>query len=342
MQTFALFPGQGSQHVGMGKDLFDNFKIAKETFEEASDATHVNLKKLCFEGPESDLTLTENTQPCLLTTSVAAFRVAATELGYKPKLVAGHSLGEYSALVAVGSLPLGTAAAWVKERGRAMQVAVPAGEGSMAAIMGMDDALISKLCEVATKNAKAKRQAGAHADISVEAVVDPANFNAPGQVVIAGSRDALDEAIALVKAGGDFAGTKAIPLQVSAPFHCRLMAPARSRMAELFTAAQEHERPKMPLAPYVPNRTGRITQEPGVVFELLVEQVDNPVLWRHSVTTILETGLAHAVEFGPGKVLVGLTKRIAQPLGKTCGLSNVSDSATIKTLETLIKGASTQ
>ena len=147
----ALFPGQGSQFVGMGKDLVQNFKIAAEAFEEASEAVKKDLKKLCFDGPESDLVLTENTQPCLLVTSVAAFRVARAELGFQPAAVAGHSLGEYSALVAAGSLPLATAAYWVSERGRAMQIAVPAGEGTMAAIMGLDDALVGRLCEVANR-----------------------------------------------------------------------------------------------------------------------------------------------------------------------------------------------
>lgn len=338
--VFAVFPGQGSQHVGMGKDLYDNFSIAREVFEEASDAIRIDLKKLCFDGSESDLTLTENTQPCLLTASVAAFRVAEKEFNFIPGAVAGHSLGEYSALVATGSLSLPVATRWVRERGAAMQRAVPAGEGTMAAILGLEDSKVEELCRQATENAKAKRAEGAHSTLSVEAVVEPANFNAPGQVVIAGSTDAVQEAIALIKSGGNFAGGKAIPLQVSAPFHCRLMAPARNRMAELFAQATDAEKPKLPICPYVPNRTARLSQEPGIVFELLIEQVDHPVLWKHSVTTLLDSQFTTAIEFGPGKVLTGLIKRIGSQVGKSCQLLSVSDSTTLKSIEPLLKTVS--
>ncbi len=337
-QIFALFPGQGSQHVGMAKDLHENFKIVREAFEEASDAISKDLRKLCFEGPDSDLVLTENTQPSLLVSSVAAFRVAESEYGFKPSAVAGHSLGEYSALVAAGALPLATATRWVRERGKAMQIAVPAGQGTMAAIMGMEDAQIGLLCERATASAKAKRSAGEFSELTVEAVVEPANFNSPGQVVVAGSTDAVGEAVALIKAGGDFAGGKAIPLSVSAPFHCKLMAPARSRMAELFSQARPEEKPKALLAPYVPNRTARMTRETGLVFELLVEQVDHPVLWKQSIMGVLESGTSTFVEFGPGKVLTGLVKRISQPMGKTVQLHQMSDAAQLKALEPLLKG----
>jgi [acyl-carrier-protein] S-malonyltransferase len=333
----ALFPGQGSQHVGMAKDLLENFKIAREVFEEASDAARLNIKYLCLEGPEADLTLTENTQPCLLTASVAAFRVAQAELGFKPSVVAGHSLGEYSALVAAGALPLGTAANWVRERGRAMQKAVPAGQGTMAAVLGMEDSQISKLCEAATANAKAKRSQGENADLTVDAIVEAANFNAPGQIVIAGSTDAVAEAVALIKAGGDFAGGKAIPLSVSAPFHCKLMRGARDKMAEIFS--QSSIKAKAPICGYVPNRTARLTQEAGVVFELLVEQVDHPVLWKQSMTSLLEQDYLAYAEFGPGKVLSGLMKRIGQPVGKTAATSNISDAATLKLFDAALKAA---
>lgn len=337
VKSVALFPGQGSQHVGMGKDLVQNFRLAAEIFEEASDAVSVDLKKLCFDGPESDLTLTENTQPCLLTASVAAFRVASRELGYLPAAVAGHSLGEYSALVAAEALPLATAVRWVRERGRAMQAAVPAGQGTMAAILGVDDSIIGKLCEAATASAKAKRSAGENPDVTVECIVEPANFNAPGQIVIAGSVDAVGEAVALIKAGGDFAGGKAIPLSVSAPFHCRLMGRARDRMAELFSQAGSADKARAPACPYVPNRTARLTAEPGVVFELLVEQVDHPVLWKQTVTGLLESGYSNFVEFGPGKVLSGLNKRIAQAAGKPANSFQMADAATLKALETALK-----
>ena len=233
-QILAMFSGQGSQQVGMGKDLCSNFKMARDIFEEASDAIGLNLKKLCFEGPESDLTLTQNTQPSLLTVSVASFRIAQTETGFIPTVAAGHSLGEYSALVATGAISLATAARWVRARGLAMQKAVPAGQGTMAAVLNLDDGQIDGLCKAATESAKAKRATGETSEMVVEAVVEPANFNAPGQTVIAGSTDAVNEAITLIKAGGDFAGGKAIPLTVSAPFHCRLMKPAREKWRIFF------------------------------------------------------------------------------------------------------------
>jgi [acyl-carrier-protein] S-malonyltransferase len=326
----------------MAKELCENFRTANEVFEEASDAIHLDVMKLCFEGPESELVLTENTQPALLVSSVAAFRVASKDLGFLPDAVAGHSLGEYSALVAAGSLPLATATQWVRERGRAMQSAVPAGQGTMAALLqpwgAEEDSKVRELCRRATEAASAKRAKGENPNnLTVEAIVEPANFNAPGQIVIAGSADAVAEALALAKAGGDFAGAKAIPLSVSAPFHCRLMKPARDRMGELFSRAPA---PKRPNCPYIPNRTARLTSETGVIYELLVEQVDHPVLWKQSMTSLLEDGFDTAIEFGPGKVLTGLMKRISQPLGKTVALHQVSETAHVNALEEILKGKS--
>lgn len=335
----ALFPGQGSQHVGMAKDLVQSFRVAAEVFEEASDAIHMDLKKLCFDGPESDLTLTQNTQPSLLAASVAAFRVAALELGFAPALVAGHSLGEYSALVAAEALDLSTAVQWVRIRGQAMQEAVPPGQGTMAAILGLEDDRVERLCLLSTSTAQSKREKGEYADVTVDCAAEPANFNAPGQVVIAGSTDAIQEALALVKAGGDFAGAKAIPLSVSAPFHCRLMTKARDRMAEVFSKASPAQKPRTPVCPYIPNRTARSTREAGVILELLVEQVDHPVLWKQSIAGLLEDGFQQAVEFGPGKVLSGLNKRISQGIGKQpLNSYSVSDSASLKAFETVLKG----
>ncbi len=331
-QPVAFFPGQGSQHVGMAKELHENFKLVRELFEEASDAISVDLKRLCFDGPETDLVLTENTQPALLVSSVAAFRVAESEKGFKPSAVAGHSLGEYSALVAAGAFPLASATRWVRERGKAMQIAVPAGQGGMAALMGLEDEVIEALCSAAVEIAKAKRRDGATPDITVECALSAANYNAPGQTVVAGSADAVTEAVALVKAGDRFKG-KAIPLAVSAPFHCSLMAPARERMAELFSQAKPNEKPSALRFPYVPNRTAKLTAEPSVVFELLVEQVDHPVLWRQSVATLIERNYGPAVEFGPGKVLQGLVKRIATSFpSKTFIASGVSDARTLAAL----------
>ena len=334
--VFAVFPGQGSQHVGMGKDLYQNFAIVRETFEEASDAIRIDLKKLCFDGPDSDLILTENTQPCLLVSSVAAYRAAEKEIPFIPAAVAGHSLGEYSALVAIGCLDLATATRWVRERGLAMQKAVPAGEGTMAAILGLEDEKVKQLCLAATESALAKLSTPT-ASSNTLTIVEPANFNAPGQVVIAGSTAAVQEAIQILKTGSEFSGGKAIPLQVSAPFHCKLMSPARQRMAELFSQAKGHELAKPLKCAYLPNRTARFSKEPHLVFELLVEQVDHPVLWKQSIETLLDAQMSAAIEFGPGKVLSGLIKRISSSVGKTCSLTSVNDSASMKALEGFIK-----
>ena len=334
-QIFAVFPGQGSQHVGMAKDFFQNYEVARNVFEEASDAVKIDLKKLCFDSTEKELTLTENTQPCLLVASVAAYRVAYQEFRLVPNAVAGHSLGEYSALVAAGSLDLATAAYWVRERGLAMQKAVPAGEGSMAAILGLEDSAVESLCLAATQLAVEKRSTR-EIEISVPPLLECANFNAPSQVVISGSIDAIEEAIQLVKTDSRWSAGKAIPLQVSAPFHCKLMAPARARMAELFMRANHAQKPKRPICPYVPNRTARLTQEAGTVFEFLVEQVDHSVLWKQSVSTLLEQSYSVAVEFGPGKVLSGLIKRIAGSLSKQCVLTSIGDTASMKSLEAVL------
>lgn len=327
--VIALFPGQGSQHVGMGKSLYENFSVAREAFEEASDAVKLNLKKLCFDGPDADLTLTENTQPCLLTVSVAAFRAAQKETGLKPTLVAGHSLGEYSALVAAGALRLDVAARWVRERGAAMQRAVPVGQGTMAAVMGLSDEAVDQLCARATEDARSKRSSRTGEDLIVDAIVQPANYNSPGQTVIAGSVDAVEEALSLIKSGA-FPGGKAIALSVSAPFHCRLMEPARTRMAEIFHAASATDRPKSPDVPYLPNRTARISREPGIILDLLVEQIDHPVLWKQSILTALGSGVTSGYEFGPGKVLQGLAKRIAKDTQKELPVLSVGDAESLK------------
>ncbi len=331
---FAVFPGQGSQQVGMAKDLYTQFAVAREAFEEASDAISVDLKKLCFDGPESDLTLTENTQPCLLTASVAAFRVAQKELDFKPAAVAGHSLGEYSALVAIDCLQLSAAVQWVRERGLAMQKAVPAGDGGMAAILGLEDSLVEALCARAVE--QAERTRSAENLQTPKAIAEPANFNAPGQVVIAGSTDAIGEAIQLIKSGGEFAGGKAIPLAVSAPFHCQMMRPAREKMAEIFSNLHLTQRPRPLVLPYVPNRTGRLNLAPELVLDFLVEQVDHPVLWKQSIQHLLGAHYHAAVEFGPGKVLSGLIKRIAATEGRPCSLTSVGDSKSVQSLEAFV------
>lgn len=317
----ALFPGQGSQHIGMAKDLYDQFPIVRALFEEASDAIHLSLKKLCFDGSESELTLTENTQPALLTVSIAAFRVFEQELapahpGFQFQAAAGHSLGEYSALVASGALPFAQAIRFVRARGQAMQEAVPAGVGSMAAILGLDDEQITALCT------RAAQESGE--------TCEAANFNSPGQVVIAGTVDGIARAVTLLKENPTWSGGRAIPLSVSAPFHCSLMRPARERMARLFGDAPA---PSTPRFAYYPNRTARPTQEPTVIYELLIDQIDHAVLWRQSVTQMMERGITRGIEFGPGKVLAGLTKRIEKATGKPLAMYGLSDSASLVQLQ---------
>jgi len=325
MRAF-LFPGQGSQKVGMDAGL------ARRRFEEADDALGFKLSKIIAEGPDAELVRTQHTQPAILTVSIA-YADMLKERGVTAEVAAGHSLGEYSALVAAGAFPFASAIRWVRERGRAMQVAVPPGEGGMAAILGVDDDTIDRLCKAAALTAKEKRVAGTTS--TVDCVLSPANFNAPGQTVIAGSADAVAEAVALLKAGTAFSG-KAIPLAVSAPFHCALMAPARAKMAELFAQAGAAEKPAALRVPYVPNRTAKLTQEPSVVFELLVEQVDHPVQWRQSVSMLIERGFERAIEFGPGKVLAGLAKRISSAEGKAFACTGVSDAKTLNELATYV------
>ena len=209
-----LFPGQGSQHAGMGKDLAENFPVARQVFEEANDALGVDLASLCFNGPEEDLKLTANTQPAILTTSIAALRVLETETGIAPNYAAGHSLGEYSALVCAGALNFADAVRIVRQRGTFMQEAVPVGTGAMAAILGLDQETLERVCQ----------------DAAQGQVVSPANFNSAGQVVIAGNTEAVDRAMSLAKENG---AKRALPLPVSAPFHCSLMIPAGERLADV-------------------------------------------------------------------------------------------------------------
>jgi [acyl-carrier-protein] S-malonyltransferase len=339
--VLALFPGQGSQYVGMGKSLYENFSSVRNLFEEGSDTLHLNLKKLCFEGPESDLTLTENTQPCLLTVSVAAFQVAESELRFQPDCVAGHSLGEYSALVAAGSLPFAAAIRWVRERGLAMQRAVPVGAGSMAAILGLEDEAVTALCQKATVTARQFRiehPESPESALQVPALVEPANYNSPGQVVIAGSTDALQAAAQCLSQDPTFQGGKFIPLPVSAPFHSALMAPARTRMAQLFTTSGPEAHPRVPRFPYVPNRTARAHRVPEAIFDLLIEQMDHPVLWKQGMSGLLEQSEVRtqgllAVEFGAGKVLSGLLKRIAAPFKIKPELHSFAEKEHLKALE---------
>jgi [acyl-carrier-protein] S-malonyltransferase len=315
-QVAWLFPGQGSQAVGMGKDLLEASPAAREVFARADAALGEPLSKLILEGPEDQLTLTANAQPALVTMSTAV--LAALRERYPalqaPRFAAGHSLGEYSALVAAGALSLEDAVRVVRARGLAMQGAVPPGEGAMAAIMGVDASRLEAICrEVGEEN---------DAEGAPYGVVSCANFNAPGQIVIAGSAKAVARVSEL--AGAEKG--KAIPLKVSAPFHCALMAPAATALKAALDKVDVQ-----PLAfPVVANVDARPNTEPGRVKDLLVRQVDGAVRWEQAVRLMHMEGITHAIEIGPGKVLAGLGKRIAKELkilsvGDVASLGNVTE-----------------
>ncbi|HVU06008.1 MAG TPA: ACP S-malonyltransferase [Polyangiaceae bacterium] len=299
MKLAWLFPGQGTQAVGMGKALAESSPAARRMFERADAALGESLSKLCFEGPESELTLTANTQPAILTTSIAvleALREAFPNLP-DPAFAAGHSLGEYSALVAAGALEFEDAVRLVRLRGAAMQAAVPEGEGAMAAIIGGDEAAVRSLCDEARGSD----------------VLSPANFNAPGQIVIAGHATAVARARELASGRK----LKAIPLNVSAPFHSALMAPAARKVEVALQSVKVH-----PLRfPVVTNVEARPNQEAMLVPSLLVRQIDGAVLWDQSVRFLASEGVVRALEIGPGKVLAGLVKKIE----KSIAVESISD-----------------
>ncbi len=302
-KTAFLFPGQGSQYAGMGKDLAENFPIARHTFEEADEALGFKLSTLCFDGPEEDLKLTFNTQPAILTASIAALRVVQQETGLQADCVAGHSLGEYSALVCSGALTLADAAKTVRSRGTFMQEAVPVGVGAMAAMLSIEADELAAICAEAAQGE----------------VVAPANFNSPGQIVIAGHATAVNRTIELAKAKGF---RKAMLLPVSAPFHCALMQPAADRLKEVLDCVLVH-----PLSlPVVTNVEAVANQDAARVRELLVAQVCAPVKWEQSVHAMINQGVTRFVEIGPGKVLTGLVKRI----NKEMSLVNIEDTAGVK------------
>ncbi len=285
-----VFPGQGSQAVGMGKDLAEAFPEARAVFEEVDDALSRHLSAIIFEGPAETLTLTENAQPALMAVSMAVTRVlekGGLRIAENGILVAGHSLGEYSALTAADALTLGDAARLLSVRGQAMQQAVPVGEGAMAALLGLD---LDAAQEVAAEAAEGQ-------------VCTAANDNAPGQVVVSGHKAAVERAVVLAKAKG---AKRGMLLPVSAPFHCALMAPAAERMAEAL--ADVAIRP--PVVPLVANVTADLVTDPEVIRRLLVEQVTGAVRWRESVLKMAEQGVSELVELGAGKVLSGLAKRI--------------------------------
>jgi len=286
-----VFPGQGSQYVGMGKSLYDGFDVAKETFMEAEEASGLPLRQLCFSGPEAELKLTEHTQPAILTVSIAALRVLETQASVHPLCVAGHSLGEYSALVSVGALSFADAVKIVRERGRLMQRAVPEGQGLMAVVLGLDASQVAKICERASEGE----------------VVAPANFNGGGQIVISGSRAAVLRAITLAR---ELGAKRVLDLPVSAPFHCPLMAPAAEGLKTALAAIEV-----LPFAVGVVTNVEAVPNlESARVKPLLVEQAVSPVRWEESVKQMELLGCRRVIEIGPGKVLSGLTKRIAPDL----------------------------
>ena len=304
MSIAFIFPGQGAQTPGMGRELSEKFEAARAVFEEADDALGFALSALCFGGPAEDLQLTENTQPAILTVSVAALRAAEAEGLPRPSFVAGHSLGEYSALVAAGALSLSDAVRTVRRRGQYMQEAVPVGAGAMAAILGADIETVEAACSEAREG---------------DEVCAPANINSPGQIVIAGSASAVERAIPILKAKG---AKRAIPLKVSAPFHCALMLPAQERLAADLSALDFKDLN----VPLVTNVDAALIRTGAEARASLIRQVSSPVRWRESVELLSREGVGTFVELGPGKVLGGLVRQIApQARG-----SNVEDAARIE------------
>jgi [acyl-carrier-protein] S-malonyltransferase len=304
-KTSFIFPGQGSQYPGMGRELAENFKIAAETFSEADDALGFGLTRICFQGSEDDLKLTANTQPAILTVSIAALRVILAETSLNAAYLAGHSLGEYSANVAAGVMSFADAVRTVRARGRFMQEAVPVGVGTMAAIIGVEPDILAEICREASQGE----------------VVEPANFNSPGQIVIAGHTGAVCRATEIAKERGF---RKVMLLPVSAPFHCSLMHQAGERLAEVL----EGIKLSPPAIPVVTNVEAMPNVDKERVKELLVRQVSAPVLWEASISRMIGDGVGRFVEVGPGKVLSGLVRRIS----KTVVSSNVEDLKSLQAI----------
>lgn len=305
-----VFPGQGSQYVGMGKDLFDNIPDARKIFETADSKLGVKLSEICFNGPEETLKLTINTQPAILTTSIAVLKQLEKE-GLKPDYVAGHSLGEYTALVAAGALSFEDAVWLVRQRGAYMQEAVPPGEGTMAAVIGLDEERVKALCSEA----------------SSEGVVEPANYNSPGQIVIAGAAAGITKAISLAK---DFGAKRAIQLPVSGPFHSSLLQPASEKLQK----ALQQITIKDAEIPVLANYTARIEMNSADIEKNLINQVSGAVLWQQSIEEMIELGVETFVEIGPGKVLSGLIKKI----DKSVEIFNIENIDGIKETYPKIKG----
>jgi len=304
-----LFPGQGSQYVGMGRELLAEFPLARMAFEEASDALGEDLMELCLEGPEEKLTLTANAQPAILTLSVAILRVVRQELDLEEVCAAGHSLGEYSALVAAGSLDLPSAVVAVRKRGEFMQEAVPAGQGSMAAILGLEAGEVDSLCQ----------------EMAGEEVVVAANYNGPGQVVISGHKSAVERVCQAARGRG---AKKVVPLQVSAPFHSPLLAPAGEKLRKVLESIPFRD----PAFPVISNVDAAPYPSKDSMVKILARQVSSPVRWEESMQVLSSMGVDMAVELGPKKVLVGLLKRIVPGLAAF----QVEDKAGLRALEAVL------
>lgn len=309
-----IFPGQGAQYVGMGRELADTFPEAAQVFAEADEALGFPLSELCFHGPAEKLQLTENTQPAILTASVAALRAMRASSFPEPDFVAGHSLGEYTALVAAGALSLSDAVQTVRARGRYMQAAVPVGTGAMAAILGAELSTVEEVCREAAWGE----------------VCSPANINSPNQTVIAGHATAVERAIELLKARG---AKRAIKLNVSAPFHCELMRPAQERLA-IDLRHSEFADLSIPL---VTNVDARLIRSGAEARESLIRQVSSPVRWRETVDYLVAEGVENFVEVGPGKVLGGLVRQAAAGTPVRC--LNVEDNLSLEAVRSSLAAA---
>ncbi|WP_126938134.1 ACP S-malonyltransferase [Veillonella sp. CHU740] len=311
MKTAFVFPGQGSQKVGMLKDLYEAYPIVRERFAQADEALGYSISQLCFEGPDTELVKTANTQPAILTASVACYEILK-EKGFTPDIVGGHSLGEYSALVAAGVLDFKDAVYVVHKRGEYMQEAVPLGEGAMAAILALPREEVVRICGEVNDTVG-----------SVQAV----NFNCPGQIVIAGATKAVEVAAEKMKEAG---AKRAVMLPVSAPFHSRLMEPAAKRLQEELDKIEV----KDAQIPVVANISGEILKDGATIKEALVTQAAAPVLWEDCVATMVDFGVTRFVEVGPGKVLTGFTKKI----NKAMELANVEDEASLAAAIAFLQG----
>lgn len=310
MKIGFLFPGQGAQKVGMGAELGQEFPVARRVFEEADEALGMALSRMCFEGPEEALRLTVNTQPATLVTSIAALWAFQSECGVAAEVAAGHSLGEYSALVAAGAISLADAVRAVRERGRLMQEACPAGQGSMAALLGIDLTAVQAICTEASAGGE---------------IVVPANLNSPGQVVVSGHAGAVRRALELAKARG---GAASMELKVSAPFHSPLMQPAREAMEPVLE--------RLTVNPLnfgvISNVTAQVNRDQARVRLLLLEQITSPVRWEESMVTLAGAGIGETIEFGAGRVLAGLMRRINRNIKVRAAEDPTSLRATIQAI----------